>query len=86
MHCIGYLRAKSGASATIEPGRDIEDRWTAHHDELSAMTLIGNTRSWYTGENVAGKKKRVIGYMGVGNYGKACDEIKEKEYEGFQIG
>ncbi len=82
--CIRHLREARHASS-IEATADFETRWMAHHDEVANMTLISKTKSWYTGANVAGKSNRVLGYLGVGNYRAACEDVKAKGYEGFEI-
>ena len=49
------------------------------------QTLISRERSWYTGANIEGKTSRLIGYPGVDAFRKACDAVKAKDYEGFEI-
>ncbi len=82
--CIRYVRAQPGAK-TVEATREFEAKWIAHHDEIANMTLISKTKSWYTGANIEGKQHRVLGYLGVGNYRAACEDVKAKGYEGFEI-
>lgn len=82
--CIRYVREQRRGQV-IEATPEFETKWIAHHDEIANMTLISKTRSWYTGANVAGKQNRVLGYLGVGNYRKACEEVKASGYAGFEI-
>lgn len=80
--CIAHLRAKG--LQVMEPTRETEDRWVAHHDETAAANLISKTTSWYLGSNVPGKPRRVLSYTGgVGAYREICDEVAAKGYEGF---
>ncbi|HEX7923644.1 MAG TPA: NAD(P)/FAD-dependent oxidoreductase [Bradyrhizobium sp.] len=82
--CIKYLRGKN--LNVIEPTRDTEDQWVAHHDETANATLIAKTNSWYLGSNVAGKPRRVLSYCGgVGTYRQKCDEVAASGYQGFAI-
>ncbi|WP_420967653.1 flavin-containing monooxygenase [Bradyrhizobium sp. B120] len=82
--CIKYLRGKN--LNVIEPTRDAEDQWVAHHDETANATLIAKTNSWYLGSNVAGKPRRVLSYCGgVGTYRQKCDEVAASGYQGFAI-
>ncbi|MDP3293547.1 MAG: NAD(P)/FAD-dependent oxidoreductase [Nevskia sp.] len=82
--CVKYLRA-SGLKV-IEPSLEIENKWIAHHDEVSAMTLIPKTNSWYMGSNIEGKKRRLLAYPGgVNTYRAACEDLKAKHYEGFEM-
>jgi acetone monooxygenase len=45
------------------------------------------TKSWYTGDNIEGKPRRLLSYIGgVGNYRKTCDEVQASGYQGFLAG
>lgn len=82
--CIKYLRGKN--LNVIEPTRDAEDQWVAHHDETANATLIAKTNSWYLGSNVEGKPRRVLSYCGgVGTYRQKCDEVAASGYRGFAM-
>ena len=82
--CIKYLRGKN--LNVIEPTRDAEDQWVAHHDETANATLIAKTNSWYLGSNVEGKPRRVLSYCGgVGTYRQKCDEVAASGYQGFAV-
>ncbi|MGY3584214.1 acetone monooxygenase [Bradyrhizobium sp. USDA 4341] len=82
--CIKYLRGKN--LHVIEPTRDAEDQWVAHHDETANATLIAKTNSWYLGSNVEGKPRRVLSYCGgVGTYRQKCDEVAASGYQGFAM-
>ncbi|MBR1207833.1 MULTISPECIES: NAD(P)/FAD-dependent oxidoreductase [unclassified Bradyrhizobium] len=82
--CINYLRGKN--LNVIEPTRDAEDQWVAHHDETANATLIAKTNSWYLGSNVEGKPRRVLSYCGgVGTYRQKCDEVAASGYQGFAM-
>ena len=81
---IRYSRSR-GVS-TIEPTRELEDKWIAHHDEVANSTLIPRTKSWYMGSNVEGKLPRLLSYIGgVGAYRQQCEEIKASGYQGFAM-
>ena len=82
--CIDYLR-KHGRHM-IEPTAETERLWLAHHDELAGQTLVAKTKSWYTGANVEGKQQRLLSYIGgVPAYREACEKVKERAYEGFEV-
>ncbi len=82
--CIRYMRGKK--LNVIEPTRQAEDEWVAHHDETANATLIAKTNSWYLGSNVAGKPRRVLSYTGgVGTYRQKCDEVAANGYRGFAM-
>lgn len=82
--CIRFVREERQAQ-TVEATPEFETKWIAHHDEIANMTLISKTRSWYTGANIEGKQNRVLGYLGVGNYRQACEDVKASGYAGFEI-
>lgn len=81
---IRYVRARG--KSVIEPTKEGEDAWVAHHEETSGATLIANTTGWYLGSNVPGKPRRVLSYCGgVGTYRDKCDEAARSGYPGFSI-
>jgi cyclohexanone monooxygenase/acetone monooxygenase len=83
----GVVRhVRERGKSTVEPTREAEDAWVAHHEETSGATLIANTTSWYLGSNVPGKPRRVLSYCGgVGTYRQKCDEVAASGYPGFDI-
>lgn len=82
--CIRFVRTKN--LKVIEPTKDAEDGWVAHHDETANATLIAKTNSWYLGSNVEGKPRRVLSYCGgVGAYRQKCDEVAASGYQGFAM-
>ncbi|TQF31803.1 NAD(P)/FAD-dependent oxidoreductase [Bradyrhizobium sp. UNPA324] len=82
--CIKYMRSKD--LKVVEPTKDAQDGWVAHHDEIANATLIAKTNSWYLGSNVEGKPRRVLSYCGgVGAYRQKCDEVAMNGYEGFAM-
>ena len=81
---IEHVRAQG--KQTIEPTKEGEDAWVAHHEETSGATLIAQTTGWYLGSNVPGKPRRVLSYCGgVGTYRQKCDEVAANGYPGFAI-
>jgi cyclohexanone monooxygenase/acetone monooxygenase len=82
--CIAAMRANG--QTVIEPTKETEDHWVAHHDETANATLISKTDSWYVGSNVPGKPRRVLSYTGgVGTYRQKCDEVAASGYAGFAL-
>jgi len=80
---IMYTR---GHGKAIEPTAEFEANWVAHHDEVANMTLVPKTNSWYMGANIEGKERRLLAYAGgVNTYRNACEEVKQKRYEGFAV-
>ncbi|SFP50024.1 cyclohexanone monooxygenase [Geodermatophilus dictyosporus] len=70
--------------ATMEPDEGAQDGWTRHVDEVGHMTLYPSANSWYMGDNVPGKPRVFMPYIGgVGPYRQKCDEVAANGYEGF---
>jgi hypothetical protein len=82
--CIRYMRRKG--LNVIEPTKEAEDEWVAHHDGIANATLIAKAPSWYSGCNVEGKPRRVLSYCGgVGGYRQKCNEAAANDYQGFAM-
>lgn len=80
--CITYARDKG--ATVIEPENEAETAWGAHVKELADETLFPQTDSWYMGANIPGKPRVFLPYVGgFGTYRKLCNEVAEKDYEGF---
>jgi acetone monooxygenase (methyl acetate-forming) len=72
--------------SVIEPTREGEDAWVAHHEEIANSTLVTKTVSWYMGSNVPGKPRRLLSYIGgVGTYRQKCDEEAAAGYPAFRM-
>ena len=82
--CIAHVE-RHGQHKVIEATQAFEDQWVKHHDEVTGATLIAKVDSWWTGANIEGKPRRVLSYIHVGNYRKACDDVARNAYEGFEI-
>lgn len=82
--CIRYMREHG--FACIEPRPQAESGWVEHHAQVSDMTLIPQTDSWWVGANVPGKRRLLYPYPGgLDNYRKACDQVAARGYEGFAL-
>ncbi len=73
----------------IEPTQEAEDEWTAHVKETYNWSLLGNSKSWFTGynSNVEGHNK--IRYMiyngGAMRYRQRLAAVAGNDYEGFDL-
>ena len=82
--CLMHLREQG--FDTIEATVEAEDRWVGHVNEVTERTLYTEGNSWYLGANVPGKPRVFMPYIGgSGNYRKICNEVAEKNYEGFVL-
>jgi cation diffusion facilitator CzcD-associated flavoprotein CzcO len=82
--CIGYA-AERGVRA-VEPTPEAEQAWVDHNEEVANGTLFPSSNSWYLGSNVEGKPRVFMPYIGgLGPYRQRCDEVADKDYEGFVL-
>jgi acetone monooxygenase (methyl acetate-forming) len=84
----GTIRTlREQGKSVIEPTKEGEDAWVAHHEEIAGATLVTKTNSWYLGSNVPGKPRRLLSYIGgVGTYRLKCEAEAEAGYPAFRIG
>ena len=79
---MAYLRDHD--QHAMDPTVTAENEWTEHVTEVGNTTLYPSANSWYMGSNVPGKPRVFMAYIGgVGAYRERCDEIADKDYEGF---
>ena len=70
----------------IEPTPMAEEGWRQHNLDCASLTLLTETDSWYMGANVPGKPRVLMPYAGgVARYRTVCDEVRAKDYLGFQL-
>jgi cation diffusion facilitator CzcD-associated flavoprotein CzcO len=83
--CIEYLRGHGVARIEADPAA--EDAWVEHVNEAADRTLLPQAgTSWYLGANVPGKPRVFMPYAGgFAAYTRTCDEVAEKDYEGFAL-
>ena len=82
--CITYMdeRRLTAIDATCEA----QDAWVAEVNRAAAATLYPLAKSWYMGDNVAGKKRAFMPYIGGWKkYLDRCDEVAANGYEGFAL-
>jgi cyclohexanone monooxygenase len=83
--CIADLR--EAGRAEIEPTEEAEADWVAHNLDVAGHHLRSSCSSWYTGENIAGKPRVFMPYIGgFPRYVDRCEEIAANGYEGFRVG
>ncbi|WFU78812.1 NAD(P)/FAD-dependent oxidoreductase [Bradyrhizobium sp. CIAT3101] len=82
----GLVHLRKQGLATMEAGRDAEEKWVAHVNEVAHGTLYPQANSWYMGANIPGKPRIFMPYIGgVGVYRRICNEVAAKGYEGFVL-
>tara|TARA_B110000503_G_scaffold134345_1_gene213180 strand:+ start:1116 stop:2735 length:1620 start_codon:yes stop_codon:yes gene_type:complete len=84
MDAIEYMRDNDFKKISVDPAA--EDAWTEHVYELVNATLIPETKTWFSGDNIEGKPKSFLLYTGGSvSYRKSCDDVAENGYEGFVL-
>jgi cyclohexanone monooxygenase len=84
-NCISYLRERR--ITTIEPTTASVDGWVQHTREVADATLMPTTPSWYSGDNIPGKPRTFMVYLGgAPQYRQICDNVAANGYEGFLLG
>lgn len=70
----------------IEATSDAEETWTQTCRDIADATLFPKADSWIFGANIPGKPNAVMFYMaGLGSYRGVLDEVKAKDYAGFEL-
>lgn len=81
---IVYLRDNGLTRADVSVVDEAE--WVAEVNRLANATLFPVGRSWYLGDNVEGKPRAFLVYLGgVGRYRDVCDEVAANGYRGFVL-
>jgi cyclohexanone monooxygenase len=83
---LGDLIAHAGGSGLVEAEPDAERRWVEHVNAAAAATLYPKANSWYLGDNVPGKARVFMPYVGgVRGYRRTCEQVAQDGYPGFAI-
>ncbi len=82
--CLAHLRANG--FKRIEAGRQAQDAWVQHVNEVADATLYPLANSWYVGANIPGKPRVFMPYVGgFAGYKQKCDAVAANAYEGFVL-
>ncbi|KAI1869812.1 uncharacterized protein JN550_005793 [Neoarthrinium moseri] len=68
------------------PERESELEWRETVMKIAYSSLLPGTKSWYMGDNIPGKPREPLIYLGgVPNYYKTINEVAAKGYSGFKF-
>jgi cation diffusion facilitator CzcD-associated flavoprotein CzcO len=82
--CISYMNENGLATVDLDPAA--EEKWMAHIVELADKTLIPQASSWYMGDNIPGKPRVFMFYLGGGKtYRELIDREAANEYPSYQF-
>ncbi|RGP72183.1 hypothetical protein FSPOR_2855 [Fusarium sporotrichioides] len=84
MSMIKYMsRTKFHA---VEACQDAETDWGATVRDIANASLIPTTKSWYMGDNIPGKPRECLTYLGgVPTYTRSLRGCAESDFKGFQF-
>jgi len=81
---IKYMEDKNIRKISVDPAA--EKQWTEHVNDLVNGTLIPETKTWFSGDNIEGKQKSFLLYTGGSvAYTQKCNEVAENDYQGFVL-
>ena len=84
---LAYLRERE--YNRVEATEAAEQAWVEHVKDMYKISLLGTTKSWFTGynSNVAGhdKMRYMIYNGGAPKYRERLAEVAANDYEGFSI-
>ncbi|MGD1924083.1 MAG: flavin-containing monooxygenase [Paracoccaceae bacterium] len=81
--CLVWMRDQGIDALEVEA--EAEDDWVAHNLDVAGEHLRSSCSSWYTGENIAGKPKVFMPYIGgFPRYVEKCEQVVANGYEGFR--
>jgi cation diffusion facilitator CzcD-associated flavoprotein CzcO len=84
LRAIDHLRATGTAS--IEPDPKAEEAYVADNDAIAAHTLFPAAKSWYMGDNIPGKPRRMLVYCGgFPSYQQRCEEAAANGFQQFRV-
>jgi hypothetical protein len=78
-------RLEKANAKSFEAHKNAEEEWTSLCANISSMTLMRHTDSWWTGTNVPGKKRQMLIYpLGIDTYEQTC-KSKLANWEGIDV-
>ena len=82
--CLRHMRERSLTMVEAEPAS--ESAWVEHVNALADRTLYPLARSWYSGDNIAGKPRVFMPYVGgVKRYREHYEQVAAEGYQGFVL-
>lgn len=83
VECLERLRSEGFES--IEATETAQAGWVQHANDFADLTLISKAKSWYMGDNIPGKPRVAMPYVGgVGTYRAICDKVAANDFLGFK--
>lgn len=84
MSLLKHMRASN--IRTVNATTASEKAWTESIWTIANQSLLPKTESWYMGDNIPGKTREPLIYLGgVPAYYKSIHECAVNNYEGFEL-
>jgi cyclohexanone monooxygenase len=84
LRAIDHLNVTDAAS--IDPDPKAEEAYVAENDALAAQTLFPAAKSWYMGDNIPGKPRRMLVYCGsFRRYQQRCEDAAANGFLQFRV-
>ncbi len=72
--------------AAVEPTIEAENEWIQHNIDVADKTLFPLAKSWYMGDNVPGKPRVILSYLGgFSLYRATLEAAEDNKYTGFKL-
>jgi len=82
--CLDYMQ--TCGLTRIEVELAAENAWVQHVEDLADATLYPQARSWYVGDNIRGKPRVFMPYVGgCGRFRLECEKVVTEGYRGFEF-
>jgi cation diffusion facilitator CzcD-associated flavoprotein CzcO len=82
--CLSYLRDRN--ITKIEAKEEAQQAWREHTLEVADKGLFSKAKSWYFGDNIPGKPREALNYMGgLPTYRKKIWESAHQGYDDFVL-
>ena len=84
MSALKYMRENK--LSKINATSASEEAWADGVKTIADMSLLPSTKSWYMGDNIPGKRREPLIYLGgVPTYYKIINECADGGYKGFEL-
>jgi cyclohexanone monooxygenase len=82
--CIAHMRKGGLERIDVEPAA--QEAWAGEVQAVAGRTLYPQAKSWYMGDNVSGKPRMFLAYVGgFVDYTDRCEEVARSGYTGFRL-
>ena len=83
VECLTYLREHGWTR--LDSTDDAARQWSAHLDDVAAMTLLSRTDSWYMAANIPGKRRQLLNYPMSDAYLERLHAVAASGYDAFVL-